>query len=59
LVSDSLLVGPPGRRDASAEVDEILLGDVDVERTDRAAFGATGGLGIDGRNRLGVAGGSE
>src|SRR5262249_36446987 len=32
-VRDRLFFGPAGRLDASAEVDELLLGEVDAERT--------------------------
>jgi hypothetical protein len=32
------LVGPPCRRDASAEVDEILFRNVDAEGADRGLF---------------------
>jgi hypothetical protein len=63
-IIDGLAVRPPCRRYASAEVDECLFRNVDVEGADggvfdRCAQAADGGLGIGGRNRLRVAGGRE
>ena len=37
-VIDRLAVGPPRRGDAPAQVDELLLGNVDAERTDCAVL---------------------
>ena len=39
LICDRLAVRPPRRRDASAEVDELLLRNGDMEGPDRAAAG--------------------
>ena len=39
LIFDGLLLGPARRRDAAAEVDEFLLGNVDVEGADCVVFG--------------------
>src|SRR5258708_9802261 len=39
LISDSLPVGPPCRRDASAEVDECLFRNLDAEGADRVVVG--------------------
>jgi predicted ATPase len=63
-IRDGLAVRPPCRRDASAEVDEGLFRNGDVEGADggvfdRCARAADGGLGTGGRNRLRVAGGRE
>ena len=58
------LVRPPCRRDASAQVDEGLVRNIDIEGANGFVFGrcaqaADGGLGIGGRNHLRVVGGPE
>ena len=40
-VGDRLTVGPPRRRDASAEICEFLLRNVDVKRADSVVFDRT------------------
>jgi hypothetical protein len=39
FILDGLLVGPPRGRQAAAKVDEVLLGNIDAERTDRIGHG--------------------
>ena len=39
IVGDGLLLGPARRRQAPAEIDEVLFGHIDVERTDRIIRG--------------------
>ena len=39
FIRDGLLVGPPCGRQAAAKVDEVLVGNIDAERTDRNGRG--------------------